>query len=143
MKQRAEAGRYAPYERSWKRRRKVEAGLMLMIVGWIPYGVLVSTLLGNTSLEGFLIVSYMIAIAAVSGVVLYWPCPRCRQPFSAGFVHMPFRRRCAQCGLPRNAVQDPDRGDLTDDVISAEIAEVWGLGGGTEPTRGPDRVDGT
>jgi predicted RNA-binding Zn-ribbon protein involved in translation (DUF1610 family) len=43
----------------------------------------------------------------------YWPCPRCGEQFhhrrrELGNFNNPFANRCANCGLPKWAMSDPD-----------------------------------
>lgn len=88
-----------------------------MFIGWLPYGITVSTIVEKlklpTNLVFFLLVPYVIALFAVRIRLSLFPCPRCKEPFFTrrlGWFPVfsnEMSKKCIHCGLPRYASSDP------------------------------------
>ena len=96
---------------SWARYRELARVAWILFAGWIPYGLLVSLVLGHLVAElssGWIfaaVVPYIAALVIVANMAGNLRCPRCGYRFFAlgpfGLGHNSFARKCRNCGLKK------------------------------------------
>lgn len=113
--QRGPQGRYSVAWEDYARRRNAFAGALgayliaSLCLLWLTARFNLHLRHGFVGLLFALATVGGIAIMALSGWAVYWPCPRCGKPFhKSRFRNTLDADRCRHCGLPKWATDDPD-----------------------------------
>jgi|GEM_PF-6407121 len=97
------------YESTWLRHRQWRNRFLFFVTTAFPAvwlaGELDFRLLHTDWLAGITIVIWVLGMFVSSSQWMWLFCPRCGKYFW-GFGHLPFRKACASCGLPKYATEE-------------------------------------
>src|SRR5260370_14676215 len=69
---------------SWRKFRIVRITFFVLVLGWLPYGRLISSLRAHhwPAAIGFvLVIGYVLTLVSLGCCYAVWPCPRCGRAF--------------------------------------------------------------
>jgi hypothetical protein len=91
------------YTAQWQSFRRIRAALLILVVGWIPYGLTVFWFAERFRISNaarlMLMLGYMLLMAVVGYALALWRCPRCGKSFRG--LRPYAGKRCYYCGLPK------------------------------------------
>ena len=91
------------YEQSWRLYRLLRNTFVALLIGWVPFGLLVASISERFRFGGWLIVPflacYVLALSFVGFTWGTWRCPWCGQIYRDSLPYFP--GRCAHCKLPK------------------------------------------
>ena len=87
----------------WGEYRRIKHRLLILIAGWIPFGVLcvvaIPGIFGTYVPCYALAITYMVLMAYTLLQYQLYPCPNCGATFRGCQI---YRRTCPKCGIPIN-----------------------------------------
>ena len=100
--------RLTPYDEHWRQHRRHNRAVLLLWLGWLPFGgLVVSPAMQVTGSENFgfaLAGAWMLAFLTSGARAGNFRCPRCgKQFFSKSWYHNGWSAKCLHCGLPKGS----------------------------------------
>ena len=91
------------HEGSWRKFRIIRATLLLLIVAWIPYGLMISWVwrhqYWSEKIGLAVILGYVLMLIGVGCAYALWRCPRCGKVFRG--LRPYAGKSCYYCNLPK------------------------------------------